>query len=426
MPSDSVAAFLELARELRLLSDADLAPLTDTPDDVELPAVCERLVSAGLLTRYQSDRILTGRGYTLSFAGFPIREELGANTFRAIDPVSRADVRLTRLTTDAAAAATAPHPALLAPLASGAVGAERYAVHPQPNGADLASLVADMGPMPAKLAAEYVRQAAVPLAAAHAAGVVHGHLRVDRLFVGPLVQASKPKADGSPRYRPGPTATVCVADFGLPGGGTPADDVFGLGEALFHLLTGGRPGEVSLAATRPDCPTPLVILVKCMLAHAPAERPPVAEVIAQLTALIAPAAQPEAVQLGKGSSPEVQPTNVVLVDTEPVEPNNDPPRLALADGWAGHPAVAAGSPAFTPQAWAPPVAVAEPEPEPDEPYTPRRATRTAADSSRRTLWVLAGVFLLLVLLGVLTWVALFVFMNSSNKPKAALPSAVTS
>jgi eukaryotic-like serine/threonine-protein kinase len=235
MPSASVAAFLELARELRLLSDADLAPLADTPDAVELPAVCDRLVAAGRLTRYQADRILTGRGYTLAFAGYPLLDELDANTFRVLHPAGGSELRLKRFTGGTRAdvdrvrlAVRFDQPGVSVPLAVETSGAEVGLLFPQPDGADLAALVADMGPMPALLAAEYTRQAAVGLSAAHAAGAVHAHVRADRLFVGPLVQASKPKADGSPRLRPGPTATVTVADFGLPGSGTAADNMFAL------------------------------------------------------------------------------------------------------------------------------------------------------------------------------------------------------
>jgi hypothetical protein len=413
MPSDTVAAFLEQARELRLLADADLDRLADSPDaDADLPAFTRRLVSGGLLTPFQADRILTGRGYTLGFAGFPLLDELDEHTYQAVEPSTRSEVRLSLFSADFTPPTRTPHPALAVPMVAGTHGGEGYAVHRKPDGAHQAALVGDMGPMPALLAAEYTRQAAVALAAAHAAGGVHAHIRPQRLFVGPLVQASKPKSDGSPRYRPGPTATVGITDYGLPPRDrTAADDVFALGGVLFHLLTGRDPGGASLSASRPDCPPELVSLVKAMLALAPADRPTMAEVVSRLTAIITPG-QPDAVSLGKDSSPGVPPANVTLAENEQVELVDDTPQLALAGGWAGHPAVAAPPPAFTPQAWAPPPAGAEAEhEEDDEPAMPRRSRASAASrgGSRPMLWMLAGAFVLINVLALLVWGLMLVF-----------------
>ena len=310
MPSDSVAAFLEQARELRLMADADLARLADSPDaNTDLPDFTRQLVATGLLTPFQADRILTGRAYTLGFAGFPLLDECDDHTYRAVEPSSRSEVRLSHFSGESPSPARTPHPALSAPIVVGTYGGEGYAVHRKPDGTHLAALVSDMGPMPSLLAAEYTRQAAAALAAAHAAGTVHAHLCLQRLFVGPLVQANKPKADGSPRFRPGPTATVSITDFGLPAADrTAADDVFALGGVLFHLLTGRDPGGASLSASRPDCPPELVTVVKGMLALAPADRPTMAEVVCELTAIITPG-QTDAVPLGKDSSPGVPPAN---------------------------------------------------------------------------------------------------------------------
>ncbi len=423
MPSDSVAAFLEQARELRLLADADLARLADRPDaNDDLPALTRRLVASGLLTPFQADRVLTGRGYTLAFAGFPLLDELEVNTYRAVEPATRTEVRLSHFADGPTPPTRPPHPALSVPMASGTHAGEGYAVHRQPDGAHLAALVTDMGPMPALLAAEYTRQAAVALAAAHAVGSVHAHVGPRRLYVGPLVQASKPKPDGSPRYRPGPTATVGVTDYGLPAGDrTAADDVFALGGVLFHLLTGRDPGGASLSASRPDCPPELVNMVKGMLAISPTDRPTMADVVSGLTAIISPG-QPDSVSLGKDSNPGVPPANVTLAENEQVELMDDPPRLALAGGWAGHPAVAtAPPPAYTPPGWVPPPAVEAEHHEyaDDEPATPRRA-RARAGGARRELWIWAGAFVALVALGLLVWVVMFAFMNSPLKSRGSL------
>lgn len=437
MPSDSVVEFLDLARQHRLLSAADLDRLADQPD-ADLHGLCDRLVAGGQLTRFQADRVLTGRGYALTFAGYPLLDELDDTTYRAVEPTTGGTVLLRRFRTntpaDAQRVATAAgltHPHLSGPLAAGELGGEGYLVYSAPDGADLAALVADMGPMPALLAAEYVRQAATGLAAAHAAGVVHGSVRSERLFVGPLVLASKPKPDGSPRFRPSPAATVTVADFGLPlpadAVPTPADDVFHLGEVLFHLLTGNLPADSGLSAVRPDCPDEVAAVVQAMLAPAPADRPSAADVVTRLTGLLAPngrpASEPAGVPINRPSDPEASLPNVQLAETEQVELVNEPmPALALADGWAGHPAVVSTpAPAFIPPAWAPLGSHSDPHPSAEVPYPPRRS-RTAAGGSRKMLWVWAVAFLVLAGLGVLVWVVLIASMNSparSYTPPAA-------
>lgn len=421
MPSDSVAAFLELARELRLLPDADLAPLSDTPEAVELPDVCERLIAAGTLTRYQAVRLLTGRGYTLGVGGFVLTDELDDLTALAVEATGRTAVRLARIPTDFRPPARSPHPAVAVPVTVG----DGLAVFRTPDGAHLSALVSDMGPMPALLAAEYTRQAAAALAAVHAGGGVHGGVRPERLFVGPLVQASKPKPDGSPRYRPGPTAGVSLNDYGLPTDRTPADDVFGLGGVLFLLLTGREPGGASLSASRPDCPPELVSLAKGMLALAPADRPSAAEVATRLAAVISPNGQADAVRLGKESDPAAVPVeNVTLAETEQVELVDEPKPLAIAGGWAGHPAMVPPLPpavAFTPPAWAPPPAVESPfhAEEEETPVSPRRSRAANPTNARRELWVWVGAFLGLVALGLLVWVAMFLYMSASNKPRGS-------
>ena len=86
MPSDSVESFLDLARENRLLPSEQVQELvrrSEVPHE-NLPALCEALVTRGLLTAFQSKRIREGRGRELAFAGYPILDDLGADPRRGV------------------------------------------------------------------------------------------------------------------------------------------------------------------------------------------------------------------------------------------------------------------------------------------------------------------------------------------------------
>ena len=142
-----------------------------------------------------------------------------------------------------------------------------YIVMEYLEGSDLAAIVKQLGPLPVEEAVEHILQTCEALAEAHMAGIVHRDLKPGNLF-------RTTRADGSP--------SVKVIDFGiskvverqgddleitgtLEARGSPlfmspeqmvstrdADhrsDIWSLGIALFHLLTGEYPFQ---AATMPQ------------------------------------------------------------------------------------------------------------------------------------------------------------------------------
>jgi formylglycine-generating enzyme required for sulfatase activity/tRNA A-37 threonylcarbamoyl transferase component Bud32 len=173
------------------------------------------------------------------------------------------------------------------------------------------------------------RQVASVLAAAHDKGIVHRDMKPDNVMIVP-----DPEAPDGERVK--------VLDFGIakvaeeaqkPGGhlvktqdglllGTPAymspeqcrgardvndrADVYSLGIMLYQMLAGGLPfrgdsvAEMmaaqlmeqppSLAQAAPEIPAPVVALVDAMLAKAPAARPSMHQVLAQLQMFGMPAA----------------------------------------------------------------------------------------------------------------------------------------
>lgn len=342
MPSDSVESFLDLARENRLLPNDQVQELvrqSEVPQE-NLAALCEALVERGLLTAFQARRIREGRGRELAFAGYPILDDLGpcpgGFALTAKHPSLRTPIILRRLSTDwlapadnlsafiqrAQLASTILHPNLAPLLDAGAYEDQLFVALEPYEGANLESLVRDIGPMPALLACSFARQAALGLDAIHKSGYAHGDVRPGSLYVHPLVASSRTRSDGSPILRPGPNAVVKVGEFGLVPRrpilaewiatrpvtvdelmylppertfhptATPAGDAYGLGMTLFHLLTGRTPHAANspaeliariamaeplpLAAIRPDLPADLVGLVMDLTAADPARRPSLA------------------------------------------------------------------------------------------------------------------------------------------------------
>lgn len=351
MPSDSVVSFLDLARENRLLPTDQVQELvrrSEVPQE-NLAALCEALESRGLLTAFQSKRIREGRGRELAFAGYPILDDLGpcpgGFALKAKHPSLRTSIVLRRLGTDWLAPAdnlsayvqraqqvsTVIHPHLATLLEAGAYEDQLFVVLEPYEGANLDDLVRDIGPMPAFLACAFVRQAAMGLDAAHKAGHAHGDVRPGVLYLHPLMESSKKRPDGSPLHRPGPNASVKVAELGLVprrpalnewrgatlddwnylpperianGSATPAGDVYGLGQTLAYLLSGRPPfpakspddllamlagsDPLPLAVLRPDLPPDLVTLVRYMTAKDPAQRPSLPVAIERLAAFLSP------------------------------------------------------------------------------------------------------------------------------------------
>jgi serine/threonine-protein kinase len=297
----------------------------------------------------------------------------------------------------AAAAAVVSHPNLVAVLDAGAGDGEPFVVTEPADGSDLAALIADIGPMPALLAAEYIRQTAAGLAAVHGAGLTHGDVRPAHLTVGPLVPSSKPRPDGSPRYRPGPTAVVKVAEFGLvprrakaadwphewaaaadylpperfaAADPTPAGDVYQLGACLYFVLTGRPPKSGPLDQLRPDAPPELIALANELTAANPADRPTAQAAADRLEAIVS------------ANRPAPTPPPLPAEDAEAI--SLDPPP-AVQPTWL-QPAPASDSV--------------------EEPYVPR--SRPARQVSRQAIWLGVAAFVVMNLLAFAIWFFVFV------------------
>jgi serine/threonine protein kinase len=334
MPSESIAGFFNRARASRVLFPEQIEQLIRQPDfpHANLDSLCEYLEERGAITRFQADAIRGGNGDALNFASYPIIDEIGpcpgGIAYRALHPSLRTPIELRRFQAEALFPTDTPaallqrarsaselhHPFLVTLLDVGQVGEEVYAaIEPPADSGPLDVLVRDIGPMPGFLAAEYGRQAASALRAAHERGLPHGDVRPQNCFVGPMTAKAGP--DATIKRRPAPNAAVKLAELGLVpirpaavisapslielpylpperlenAAHDPRGDLYSLGATLYFLLTGRPPHAgntaaeliqkvraaepASLSTLRPDIPPGYAQLILQMLNKRPDDRP---------------------------------------------------------------------------------------------------------------------------------------------------------
>jgi hypothetical protein len=158
-------------------------------------------------------------------------------------------VFLLRLERELAALAGFAHPNVARLLAVERGGEAGFLVVELVDGASLAGMLADRGPLPPVQAAQLAATVCAALAAAHAHGIVHGHLTPANVLLA---------VDGLVKLT---DFRVAKAAEPLPSAPDPAADLRALGRLLAAMLTGREPAEGEPIRLEPTVPAELAAIV---------------------------------------------------------------------------------------------------------------------------------------------------------------------
>lgn len=338
--------FLALVEKSNLI-EADrlyraLSHLTGRPDDdpqVSAQGIADELVSHGLLTRWQADRLLEGRYRGFRLGKYRLLSHLGSGGMSSVYlaehikmerrvaikvlPQKRVNdsTYLPRFYREAKAAAALQHPNIVVAYDIDQEKDIHYLVMEYVQGVDLNALVRDHGVLGYARAAEYIAQAARGLSHAHKAGLVHRDVKPANVLVD-REETVKILDLGLARFMEevdANTASLTVshdekvlgtADYLAPEQAQnshnvdPRADIYALGCTLYYLLTGHAPfpeGTIaqrlmkhataeppSILVDRPNAPADLVAICDKMMAKKPEDRYQTAADVAEaLTAWVA-------------------------------------------------------------------------------------------------------------------------------------------
>ncbi len=200
----------------------------------EARALAKELLARNLLTAYQLNQILAGKGQSLIAGPYRIEERLGeggnAQVFKArhyrhrrvvalkvIRPERLRDnpVAVQRFIREASAAATLSHPNVVRAYDVGDEGEVYYFAMQFLEGVDLARLVKKQGPLELPRACDYVLQAARGLQHIHEHNLVHRDIKPSNLMVSVRADPSAGPLISDPELRTSLFGTIKVLDLGL-------------------------------------------------------------------------------------------------------------------------------------------------------------------------------------------------------------------
>jgi serine/threonine-protein kinase len=319
--------FLQALRDSNVLTDSQFVKaVTALGDRGRSPrSAADYLVKSEFLTRFQSERLLTGRTDSFFIGPYLVLDYIGKSatgraykarhtTMSRLVAIKVISTALTKseeirngIRAEARAVANLAHPNIVTLLDANQAGDRMYFVREYVDGPTLAEIVKSTGPLPVNQACEYIRQAALGLQHAHEKNAPHGKLAPTAILVGqptktgnndkPLVKVS---GFGLGRFTTDSSETdfnyTAPEQFQHPSCADTRADLYSLGCVLYFLLAGRPPfsttsGEDAaqqhwhaqppkIEYLRPEVPAALSELVHTLLAKHPRQRPTSAEEVA--------------------------------------------------------------------------------------------------------------------------------------------------
>jgi serine/threonine protein kinase len=282
------------------------------------------LVAAGLLTKFQAERVRLGDVAKLALGPYLLLEPVGTGSlgvvYRAIhrDTRKRYAVKVLPLRSLwnvlqakkrlEEFAALPPHPALVPFVDIDTANGSHYLVWPFVEGGTFETLVRRSGPLDPGTAADYMAEVADALAVCHAHGMPHGLLKPSNLMLDPdrrprvldfgmgailaenlADQESLLDTISTANTTRGSLECSAPETTANPTLRTPAADAYAFGCILYYVLTGVYPFPDATAVFQiiahqteepvpahvrnPNIPEPLARLVEHLMKKNPAERP---------------------------------------------------------------------------------------------------------------------------------------------------------
>ncbi|HLW63751.1 MAG TPA: serine/threonine-protein kinase [Gemmataceae bacterium] len=329
MGLDTAVNLIDALRGSQLLSADQLQDIHDrTGNQFAKPVdLARELVNRGWITRYQAQQLMQGHGSDLVLGAYRLLERVGeggmGQVYKALhQPMHRIvalkivrrellqDPRtLKRFRREVQAAAKLKHPNIVTVFDAAQVGSVHFLAMEYIDGADLAEVVRESGPLPIAMACDYIRQAAIGLQHAHERGLVHRDIKPSNLLVTRSHPAGVVKILDMGLARPvqseffdQPQQTAVTIDgtvVGTPDFMAPEQarssnsvdhraDIYSLGCTLYYLLTGRLPfPDISpmdklikhqaeqphpVEKVRTDVPIDVLQVLQGMLAKKPEER----------------------------------------------------------------------------------------------------------------------------------------------------------
>jgi serine/threonine-protein kinase len=366
--------------------DQVVGEFLQTHPRAEPPALAEFLVSRGILSQFQADRLLQGKTQGFVLGPFTLMDALGAGSMgtvykaqskndgqwyavKVLPRRSMWNVRIARR--KVRAFEQCKHPAVVPFVDVGTAGGMHYLAWPLVEGEGLDVLVQREGKLAPGRAARIVFQVAEGLEVCHTQALFHGLLKPSNLKIGPEGQVYildfgigclLAETEGESLVDTMSTANSvasgldCASPESImdPTNLTPSGDQYSLGCVLYYCLTG-------------RCPFPDGSSAEKMMAHQFKEPTPIRELAPEVPAALVEVVQrlmQKAPENRFGSASELVEALRPLADSGPAAPSL--------------PARPAAARAAAPRAVAPASRAPQPAPQPPPPTTPTTPRPPAA------------------------------------------------